>query len=294
MKNNIQGVGVALVTPFGRDGEVDYEALGRLVDYVTENGVDYLVVLGTTAETPTLTREEKHSIVSCVKERNAGRLPLIVGIGGNNTTEVIHTVKETDLSGVAAILSVVPYYNKPTQRGMFEHYRAIAGESPVPLLLYNIPARTGVNMTAETTLKIAHEIPNVLGIKEAGGMVSQMAHILKDRPQDFRVISGDDILSLPLISLGGDGVISVAANAFPKPFTEMIAAAFAGNTAVAAGLQMRLLDAIEALFAEGNPTGVKAALAVKGMIENCLRLPLVAGSDALLARFRTLIDRYGL
>ena len=286
MKNNIWGVGVALVTPFTEDGSVDYAALGRLVDYVSGNGVDYLVVLGTTAETPTLTREEKHDVLAFVKERNGGRLPIVVGIGGNNTAEVIHTIQDTDLTGVDAVLSVTPYYNRPSQQGLFEHYRAVAGASPVPILLYNVPARTGVNMTAETTLRIAHEVPNVLGIKEACGMVGQMAHLLKGRPEGFRVISGDDLMSLPLIALGGDGVISVAANVFPKRFSEMIAAAYADEREKAATIQMTLLEPIEALFVEGNPTGIKTALTARGLIENRLRLPLVAGSEALLERFR--------
>lgn len=296
MKNNIKGVGVALITPFTTTGAVDFKALTSLVDYVSNNGVDYLVALGTTAETPTLSASERHEIVACIKERNAalGQLPMIIGVGGNNTAEVIHTIAATDFNGTEGVLSVTPYYNKPSQRGMFEHYKAVAAESPVPVLLYNVPSRTGVNMTAETTLKIAHEVPNVMGIKEACGVVSQMAHILQERPSGFKVISGDDIMSLPLISLGGDGVISVAANAFPKVFTEMIAAGFAGNIAGASALQMRLLDAIEALFVEGNPTGVKCALTARSMIENNLRLPLVSGSDELLQRFKMLIAKYNL
>ena len=294
MKNNIQGVGVALVTPFDERGGVDYVSLGRLVDYVTENGADFLVALGTTAETPTLSAGEKSDILAFVRERNRKGLPLIVGIGGYDTAGVIRQIGETDLSGVDAVLSATPYYNKPSQQGLFEHYRAIAGESPVPILLYNVPSRTGVNLKAETTLRLASEVKNLLGVKEACGSLSQMSYLLRDRPEGFRVFSGDDNMALPLIALGGDGVISVAANVFPAVFIRMVRAAFAGDRTTASSLQLRLFEAVEVLFAEGNPTGVKAALAVRGMAENRLRLPLVPGSDALLERLRMLMDRYGL
>lgn len=297
MKTNIQGVGVALVTPFTEDDRVDFDALERLVDYVSDNGVDYLVALGTTAETPTLSSQERRNVVACVKARNQVRkepLPIVIGVGGNNTAEVVRAIAETDLEGAAALLSVTPYYNKPSQNGLYEHYKVVAAESPVPVMLYNVPSRTGVNMTAETTLRIANSVPNVMGIKEACGSMSQMAHLLFGRPEGFNVISGDDNMALPLIAIGGDGVISVAANAFPKLFTQMIAAGFMGQRTVAAGLQMRLLHAIEALFLEGNPTGVKTALAVRGIVENRLRLPLVAGSDELRVKFETLIEKYNL
>ena len=294
MKNNIQGVGVALVTPFGEEGGVDFGALGRLVDYVTDNGADFLVALGTTAETPTLSAEEKRDILAFIKERNRKGLPLIAGIGGYDTRGVIHQIGETDLSGVSAVLSVTPYYNKPSQRGLFEHYKAIAGESPVPVLLYNVPSRTGVNLKAETTLRLANEVENLLGIKEACGSLSQISYLLRDRPQGFKVFSGDDNMALPLIALGGDGVISVAANVFPSVFTRMVEAVFAGDRATASALQLRLFEAVEALFEEGNPTGVKTALAVRGVMENRLRLPLVPGSEALAERLRRLIDKYDL
>ena len=285
---------MALVTPFDAKGEVDYESLGRLVDYVTDHGADFLVALGTTAETPTLSVEEKRDILAFVRERNRKGLPLIVGIGGYDTAGVIRQIGETDLAGVSAVLSVTPYYNKPSQQGLFEHYKAIAGASPVPILLYNVPSRTGVNLKAETTLRLANEVENLLGIKEACGSLSQISCLLRDRPEGFRVFSGDDNMALPLIALGGDGVISVAANVFPAVFTRMVKAVFAGDRATASSLQLRLFEAVDALFAEGNPTGVKTALAVRGMIENRLRLPLVPGSEALAERLRMLIDKYDL
>lgn len=294
MNNKIKGVGVALVTPFGRDGQVDYDTLGRLVDYVTAGGVDYLVALGTTAETPTLTPQEKRSVAACIKERNAGRLPLVIGAGGYSTAEVINTIKGMDLDGAAAVLSVTPYYNKPSQEGLFRHYEAVAGESPVPVMLYNVPSRTGVNMTAETTLRLADRVDNILGIKEACGTVGQMSALLRGRPEGFLVISGDDAMALPLVAIGGDGVISVAANAFPKDVAAMVAAAFRGDRETASATYMRLFEVIETIFAEGNPVGIKAALSAKGLVENTVRLPLYCCTDGLMSRLHTLIERYGL
>lgn len=294
MKSNIQGVGVALITPFTENDEVDYTALNGLIERVSTAGVDYLVALGTTAETPTLSIQEKADIIAFIKKSNVRALPLIVGIGGNNTAEVVRNLHETDLSGVDAVLSVTPYYNKPSQRGLYEHYKVVAAESPRPVMLYNVPARTGVNMTADTTLKLAHEVDNLLGVKEACPSIGQMGTILKGRPKDFKVISGDDCMTLPLLSYGGDGVISVAANAFPEVFVRMVHAAYDNRREEAAALQLQMLEAVEALFEEGNPTGVKCALAAKGLIKNYLRLPLVPGSDALLSKFKMLIAANGL
>ncbi len=294
MKNNIHGLGVALVTPFGRDGDIDYSSLRRLVEHVIEGGVDYLVVLGTTAETPTLAPDEKISLLTFVREVNRGRLPIVAGIGGNNTKEVVASVETYDLTGVSAVLSVTPYYNRPSQQGLYEHYRAIAGASPAPVLLYNVPARTGVNLTADTTLRLAHNVDNIIGVKEACGSLNQMGYILRDRPEGFMVISGDDSMALPLIAMGGDGVISVAANAFPRPVKELVDAAQHGDRQTASAVQLRLLEAVDSLFIEGNPTGIKTALAVKGLIENHLRLPLVAGSDVLAKKIMELADRYSL
>ncbi len=288
--NEIWGVGVALVTPFDDRGAVDYDALARVVNHVTDGGVDYLVALGTTAETPALKRDEKRSVLAFIKECNAGRLPVVVGCGGYDTDDVVDCIGALDLDGVSAVLSVTPYYNKPSQEGLYQHYKKIAGESPVPILLYNVPARTGVNMTAETTLRLAREVPNLLGVKEACGTVGQMMQLLCGRPEGFKVISGDDVMALPLAALGGDGLISVAANAFPHLLCGAMSAAERGEYDAAAEIFRRLYPAIEAMFAEGSPTGVKAALSALGIIRNNLRLPLVPGTQELHETFRRLIE----
>lgn len=293
MKTNIQGVGVALVTPFTNEGEVDYAALEALVNYVIAGGVDYLVPLGTTAETPTLTTEEKRDIFQTVLKTNAGRLPIVVGIGGNNTAAVVAEIQKFDFTGVTALLSTAPYYNKPTQEGLYQHYQAIADAAPVGVVMYNIPGRTGVNMSAQTTLRLA-EHPNIIGIKEASGDLLQMAYILRDCPKDFAVISGDDNLAVPLVNIGGVGVISVAANAYPKKFTGMVHAALAGKTAEAAETHLQMIEPVDALFAEGNPVGIKAALTHCGILKNNVRLPLVASSEALSQRIGALIQKYKL
>lgn len=290
MKNNIKGIGVALVTPFDKNEAVDFEALDHLVDHVTKGGVDYLVVLGTTAETPTLTASEKNAVTARVLERNAGKLPVVLGVGGNCTANIVDQLKASDLSGVDAILSVTPYYNKPSQEGLFQHYKAVAKASPVPVILYNVPSRTGVNMTAETTLRIAREVKNVLGVKEACGNVTQMSKIIKERPEGFLVISGDDCMTLPLVSLGGDGVISVMANLCPANMSSMYGKALRGDVKDAADEYNRMSDLLQALFDEGNPAGIKAALAAKGMIKNVLRLPLVACSAGLQGRIKDIIE----
>ena len=292
---NIRGVGVALVTPFDDRGAVDYDALGRVIDHVMQGGVDYLVALGTTSESPTLRAEEKRDVVAFIKERNAGRLPVIVGCGGYDTEDVVRCIGGAGLDGVSALLSVTPYYNKPSQEGLYQHYKRVAEVSPVPVLLYNVPSRTGVNMAAETTLRLAREVPNLLGIKEACGTVGQMMQILCGRPSsDFLVISGDDVMALPLAAMGGDGIISVAANAFPSAMCGMMDAAEAGDYVAAAAIFRRLHPALEAIFAEGNPTGVKTVLALKGMINNNLRLPLVRGSRQLHDMLERLMAENGL
>jgi 4-hydroxy-tetrahydrodipicolinate synthase len=294
MKNKLQGTGVALVTPFGPDQSIDFDALGRLIEHVIAGGADYLVALGTTAETPTLSPAEKERLAAFIRERNAGRLPLVLGIGGNNTAEAVRQVGQTDLSDVAAVLSVTPYYNRPAQEGLYRHYQAIAEASPKPVILYNVPARTGVNLSAETTLRLAHDCPNVAAVKEASGILSQMTCILRDRPKGFLVISGDDNMALPLLALGGDGVISVAANAFPEPVCRMVRLCLEGDFAEASKIQWQLLECVESLFTEGNPSGIKCALAIRGMIRNQLRLPLVPCSDGHRARMEALIRKYGL
>jgi len=281
-------VGVALVTPFDDKGAIDYDALARLVGHVSDGGVDYLVTLGTTAETPTLSLEERNGIIECIRRNNRRKLPMVVGVGCNCTEHVINDLQRIDLQDAVAVLSVTPYYNRPSQRGLYEHYKTVAAASPLPVLVYNVPSRTGVNIAADTTLHLAREVKNICGIKEACGSVNQMAYLLKGRPEGFMVISGDDGMTLPLLSLGGDGVISVLSNAFPAPFTQMVAAFLRGDVATAAALQMRLLEVTDALFEEGNPVGVKTALAVLGLTGDTVRLPLVSGSEALATKFRRL------
>lgn len=294
MRNKLQGTGVALITPFDTTGAIDYPALGRLVEHVIAGGADYLVALGTTAETPTLTAAEKDELTAFILRTGAGRLPVVLGVGGNNTAEVVRKLESMDPTGVTAVLSITPYYNKPSQEGLYQHYKAIAEASPRPVILYNVPSRTGVNLAAETTLRLAREVPNLAGVKEASGSLTQMSYILRDRPKDFVVISGDDNLALPLIALGGDGVISVAANAFPETVGRMVKGCLKGDFAEAAEVQLRLLECVEALFAEGSPAGVKAALAAAGMIHNRLRLPLVPCSDGLCGRIEALVRNHNL
>jgi 4-hydroxy-tetrahydrodipicolinate synthase len=294
MKNNLQGTGVALVTPFDERKAIDYPALGKLIESVIAGGADYLVALGTTAETPTLSAAEKSEILSFVRERNAGRLPLVVGIGGNNTQETVRKIETTDLEGVAAVLSVTPYYNKPSQEGLYQHYKAVAEASPRPIILYNVPGRTGVELKPETTLRLAHDFEQGVAIKDASCSLMQMAYVLRDKPEHFMVISGDDNMALPLIALGGDGVISVAANVFPEPVCRMVQLCLTGDFAQASLIHLHLMEFVEALFREGNPVGVKAALTLKGMIRNELRLPLVPCSGGLYAHLESLIEKYDL
>lgn len=281
-----------MVTPFDQEKEIDYGATERLIEHLIINGTDYLVVLGTTGESATLSEKEKKSFVKFVIKKTDGRVPIVVGIGGNNTDHVIEAIEDYDYDGIDAILSVTPYYNKPTQKGLELHYRAIASKSPLPIILYNVPGRTGVNMTAETTLKLAHEVPNIIGVKEASGNMSQLTYILRDRPADFLVISGDDGLTLPLLAIGGDGVISVVGNAFPRQFSQMVKLGLQGDFAGARKIHTRILEIIDALFAEGSPGGVKAALTIQGIIENNLRLPLAPISESLYYRMTLLVENF--
>ncbi|MBO5780535.1 MAG: 4-hydroxy-tetrahydrodipicolinate synthase [Muribaculaceae bacterium] len=272
---NLTGMGVALVTPFKQDKSIDFDALGRLLEYQIKNSIDYLVVLGTTAETPTLSADERRQVREFVARRVAGRVPLVIGIGGNNTMGIVEEIKSTDLSAFSAILSVAPYYNKPSQEGIYQHYATIAQASPLPIILYNVPGRTGVNMTAETTLRLARDFENVVGIKEASGNISQMDEIIKDKPEDFMVISGDDGITFPLMTLGAIGVISVIGNAFPKEFSKMVRLAREGDYEHALLIHHRFTELFKLLFVDGNPAGVKCLLNAMGFIENELRLPLV-------------------
>lgn len=272
---DLKGLGVALVTPFKEDKSIDFDALGRLLDFQMENGADYLVVLGTTGETPTLTEEEKQRVRDFVRNRTEGRIPLVLGVGGNNTMAVIRDLRTLDLDGYSAILSVVPYYNKPSQEGLYQHYMAIGEASPLPVILYNVPSRTGVNMTAETTLRLAHGCGNIIGIKEASGNMTQIEEIIKRKPESFQVVSGDDGIAYPLISLGAVGVISVVGNAFPKEFGNMVRLCLRSDHEEALKIHFKFTELFNLLFVDGNPAGVKCALNALGRMANELRLPLV-------------------
>ena len=274
-ETRLKGMGVALITPFKEDGSVDYDALLRLVDYQLENGTDFLCVLGTTAETPTLTKEEKEKVKRTIIDRVDGRLPILLGVGSNSTQAVVDSVKNDDMTGVDALLVVVPYYNKPSQEGIYQHYKAVAEATELPIVLYNVPGRTGVNMTAETTLRLANDFENIVAIKEASGNIAQMDEIIKNKPEGFDVISGDDGITFPLITLGAVGVISVLGNAFPREFSRMTQLALEGDYANALPIHHKFTEMCNLLFVDGNPAGVKAMLGIMGMIENKLRLPLV-------------------
>lgn len=274
IREQLRGTGVAMVTPFKEDESVDFNALGKLIDFIIDNGVEYMVTLGTTGETPTLEKQEKLDIIEFTYEKVNSRIPVVVGIGGNNTKEVIEQVQSYPLGKATAILSACPYYNKPSQEGIFQHYKLIAEAAPKPIILYNVPGRTGRNMEATTTLRLAHEVANVCGIKEAGNNISQCMQILRDRPADFLVVSGDDDLVLPELACGIDGVISVAANCYPKQFSEMVRAGLAFDFAKAKALNDTLIEAYNLLFAENNPAGVKGFLYEMGLLKNITRLPV--------------------
>lgn len=288
--HKFKGMGVALITPFKEDGSVDYPALMRMVDHLVQNGADFLCVLGTTAETPTLTTEEKKEITRLVVERVNGRIPIMLGCGGNNTQAIIDSLKNDDFTGIDAILSVVPYYNKPSQEGIYQHYKAIAESTDLPIVLYNVPGRTGINMTAETTLRIARDFKNVIAIKEASGNITQMDDIIKNKPAHFDVISGDDGITFPLITLGAVGVISVIGNAFPKEFSRMTRLALQGDYANALKIHHSFTELFSLLFVDGNPAGVKAMLNAMGMIENRLRLPLVPTRITTFEKMRQILQ----
>lgn len=274
-RNIFKGLGIALVTPFTSDGSVDYVALKRLITYQTDNGADFFCILATTGETPTLTRDEKQRIKEMVVELVGDRLPILMGCGGNNTAEIVNELQTGDFSGIDGILSVCPYYNKPSQEGLYQHFKTIAATTQMPVVLYNVPGRTGVNMKAETTLRLAHDCKNIVGIKEASGSLEQVDEIIKNKPDTFDVISGDDALTFPMIACGAAGVISVIGNALPKEFSRMIRLEMNGEIESARKIHHKFTDLFNLLFVDGNPAGVKAMLNEMGMIENVLRLPLV-------------------
>ena len=287
----LQGTGVALVTPFKEDKTIDVPALERLVHSQVENGVDYLVVLGTTAETPTLSTEEKELVKKTVKQANNGRLPMVLGVGGNNTQTIVEQVREVSPKDYIAILSVTPYYNKPSQEGLYQHYKAVAEATELPILLYNVPSRTGVNMDYRTTLRLAKEVPNIMGIKEASGNIVQIMHLLRGRRENFLVISGDDATALPTVLLGGDGTISVLGQAFPERYSQMIRQGLEGNYKEANTIQYQLLEAMELIFKEGNPVGIKALLSLLGVINTLeVRLPLVNATEGLQKELKTYLE----
>lgn len=278
------GTGVALVTPFKNDFSVDVEALTRIVNYVIDGGVEYLVVLGTTAESATLSAEEKELVIATIVKANAGRLPLVLGVGGNNTTKVIEELKTRDFSSFDAILSVSPYYNKPTQEGIYQHFKAVAEASPIPVILYNVPGRTASNMLPTTVARIANDCKNVIGIKEAAGDIVQALKLIQITPKDFLVISGDDMITLPMVLAGGAGVISVIGEGFPRDFSEMVRLGLQRKVDEAYQLHYKLADAIDMIFEQGNPAGIKEVFKSLGLSENTVRLPLVSVNDDLAKR----------
>lgn len=293
MKRTIfKGLGVALVTPFMENGAIDFAAVAKIVDKLIAGGVDYILVLGTTGETPTLSTDERKALIRFVRDRVAGRVKLMVGVGGNCTHDVVKTLRTWDLRGYDAVLSVNPYYNKPNQEGLYQHFKAIAEASPLPIMLYNIPGRTGVNMAPETIARLATDCDNIIGVKEASGNLTQMEQVKALTPSDFLLISGDDGLTVEVIKRGGVGVISVLANAYPAETKEVVSLALNGNTEEAEQKLKALDGIISSLFEEGNPVGVKTALYLKGVCTNTMRLPLVSGSEALQAKLKSQIAEY--
>lgn len=282
--NELKGTGVAMVTPFNEDKSINFSHLEKLTEHLITGGVEYLVVMGTTGESASLSSAEKEEVLNCVKQTAASRVPIVLGVGGNNTTSVCAQLNSLDTDGLKAILSVSPYYNKPTQDGIYAHYKSVSEASPLPIILYNVPGRTSSNIEAATTLRLANDFENIIAVKEASGSLEQNTAIIKDRPEGFLVISGDDNLSLPIIACGGDGVISVVANALPKQYSDLIRAALADDMNTARQLQYQLFDIINALFEEGNPAGVKAALKHLNICNEFVRLPLVEASDSLAGK----------
>lgn len=283
------GTGTALITPFKQDFSIDFDALGRLIEHQIANGTNYFVILGTTGEVATLNSEEKKSVIAYIQEKTAGRIPLVLGVGGNNTAALVQELENLDFSGLTAILSVSPYYNKPNQEGIYHHYIALAEASELPIILYNVPGRTGSNMSVETTLRLAQH-PNIIAIKEASGNMEQVMEIIRRKPDDFLVISGDDALTFPMMACGASGVISVINHAFPKQFTSMVNAALAGNWAEAKALHYKTLEASIAIFADGSPSGIKMMLNEMGICESFVRQPLWPVNETVEKRLRGLVQ----
>lgn len=286
MNTTFDGTGVAMITPFTMTGDIDYKSLASLINYLIISKVDYILILGTTSEGACLSKQEKKEVLEFAKKNINGRVPILFGVGTNNTADAVQTINDTDFSGIDGILSVTPYYNKPNQTGLYRHFAKVAEVSPVPVILYNVPGRTSVNLSPETTVKLAKDFDNIIGTKEASGNLENIMKIIRDTDSSFSVISGDDALTFPIIALGGKGVISVAANAFPKEWAEMVRLAMNGDFHNAKIIHYKFLESIKLMFEEGNPTGVKAFLASKGLIENYLRLPLVPASDELMSKIK--------
>ncbi len=289
LREQFRGTGIAIVTPFNEDGTIDWDSFKKLINFWIENKVEYLVVLGTTGESATIHGAEKQQVLSFVFAENAGRLPLVAGIGGNDTKEVVESFKQFNLEGYSAILSVSPYYNKPNQEGLFQHYKALNDATPLPIIMYNVPARTGMNVSADTTLRIARECENIFATKEASGNFEQINQIIKYKPVDFMVISGDDPITLQMIASGAEGLISVVANAYPKEYAEMVRLCMDGKFAEADDLHFKYIDIITSMFVEGSPSGVKAYLSEMGLCKNTFRLPVWPVSDAHMEKIRKLM-----
>ena len=294
MENIFRGLGVALVTPFKANGDVDYDALARLVDYLIDGVTDFLCILATTGETPVLTADEKLKVKKLIIDRVNGRIPILIGCGGNNTQAVVDELRNGDFHGIQGILSVCPYYNKPSQEGLYRHFKAIAEATELPVVLYNVPGRTGVNLQAETTLRLARDCDNIVAIKEASGNITQMDDIIKNKPADFDVLSGDDGIAFPLITLGAQGVISVIGNALPREFSRMIRLALQGDYQNALTIHHKFTELFKLLFVDGNPAGVKAMMSDMGLIENVLRLPLVPTQITTHAQISSIIQELHL
>jgi 4-hydroxy-tetrahydrodipicolinate synthase len=292
MSEKFSGTGVAIITPFTKSGAIDYEALGNLIEHIVVNKVDFIVSLGTTSEAATLSSNEKNRVMKCVIENTEKRVPIVMGIGGNNTAEVAETIRKTSFEGIDGILSVAPYYNKPNQEGMLAHFREISKASPIPIILYNVPSRTSSNISSDTVLRLSEECWNVVAVKEASGDLDQISRIIKDKPDEFKVLSGDDALTLPMMALGADGVISVVANAFPAACSAMVRLLHKHKMNEARSIHFSLTEIIDGLFADGNPAGIKAALEILGVCENNLRLPLVPVRGELYQKLEKLINNY--
>jgi 4-hydroxy-tetrahydrodipicolinate synthase len=293
MATTLKGTGVAVVTPFRKGGSIDFKALGQVINHTIDGGVEFLLALGTTSEAPTLSGDEKSAVIHFFTETVENRVPIMLGVGGNNTQEIINTLKRMDLEGIDSILTVAPYYNKPGQNGLFQHFKAIASASPLPVYLYNVPSRTSSNISAATTLKLASEVENIVGIKEASGDLMQIMTILRDRPNGFALLSGDDAMTLPLLSAGAEGVVSVVANAYPREFSDMVRYGLKGDFKRAGELHYGLLEIIEFLFKDGSPGGIKAVLEKMGLCENVLRLPLVRVSKKIQNHLEMLVETHG-